>query len=130
MITSRYALLVLSVIALGWTVPVSGTADGPDFYAVTGVASDDVLNLRAGPSVSSETIGQIPHDAHGLRSLGCVGLSSYGEWVKMTEVQRQTSRKQHWCKVEYRSVEGWVAARFLQEDSGEPVPSPTKPSDL
>lgn len=127
--TSPCALLILSVIVLAWTVPVSGTADGPDFYAVTGVASDDVLNLRAGPSVSSETIGQIPHDAHGLRSLGCMGLSSYGDWEKMTEAQRQTSRKRHWCKVEYRGIEGWVAAQFLQEDSGEPALSPTKLSD-
>ena len=42
-ITSRYALLLLSVIALGWTVPVSGTADGPDFYAATGVASNEIF---------------------------------------------------------------------------------------
>lgn len=130
MITSRYALLVLSVIALGWTVPVFGTADGPDFYALTGVAADDVRNLRAGPSVSSEMIGQIPHDTHGLRSRGCVGLSSYGEWEKMTETQRHTSRKRRWCKIKYRGVEGCVAGRFLQEGSGESDLSPTEPSDL
>jgi len=109
------ALLVL--VATGWTTTAHATADGPDFYAVTDVAVDDVLILRASPSEDAETVGQIAHDAHDLQNLGCQGFPSYGEWDRVTGKERQASRKHYWCKVRYQGVEGWVAGRFLREES-------------
>ncbi len=88
------ALLVL--VAASWATTVHATADGPDFYAVTDVATDDVLNLRAGPSEDAEKIGQIAHEARGLQNLGCQGLPSYGEWERMTGKQREASWKHYW----------------------------------
>lgn len=116
-----YLRILLALIAAIWVVPVFATADGPDLFAVTDVAVNGVLNLRDGPSARAGNIGQIPHDARGLRNLGCHGMPSIGEWERMTERQRQDSRKHYWCKVGYEGVEGWVAGRFLREDSGAPV---------
>jgi len=112
-------LAALITLASGGT-PVFAVADGPDFYAVTGVDAGDTLLLRAGPSPYAERIGQIPHDAHGLQNLGCRGLPTFAEWERMTERQRGESRKDYWCKVRYEGVEGWVAGRFLREDSAPP----------
>jgi uncharacterized protein YgiM (DUF1202 family) len=112
----------MALIAASWVTSVLATADGPDFFAVTDVAADDVLNLRAGPSAQAKKIGQIPYDARRLRNLGCQALPSIGEWERMTEQQRRKSRKHYWCKVGYQGVEGWVAGRFLREDSGAPGP--------
>jgi hypothetical protein len=92
------------------------TADGPDSYAVSGVAAEDTLSLRAGPSADAEKIGQIAHDARGLQNLGCQGLPSLTEWQEMTGAEREASRRNYWCRVRYLGVEGWVAGRFLRED--------------
>ena len=108
------SLLLLS--AASWAAPVAATADGPDYFAVTGVAENDVLNMRAGPSALAEKIGEIAHDARRLQNLGCQGLPSFGEWEKMTEQQRRDSRRHYWCKVGFQGAEGWVAGRFLRED--------------
>ena len=115
----RLAAIAALFVAANWIPTVQATADGPDFYAVTNVAADDVLNLRAGASEDAVKIGQIAHDAHGLQNLGCQGLPSYDEWERMTGKEREASRNHYWCKVRYQGVEGWVEGRFLREDSDE-----------
>jgi hypothetical protein len=80
--TLRQAAIVALLVAASWMPTAHATADGPDFYAVTDVAADDVL---------------------------------------MTGKQREASRKHYWCKVRYQGVDGWVAGRFLREDSGAPA---------
>ncbi len=90
-------------------------ADGPDWWAVTGVSADDVLNMRAEASVSSRKIGAIPPDGQGLRNLGCTGAMSYAEWEKATEAERERAKGNKWCKIEYRGTTGWVAGRYLME---------------
>ena len=107
---------LLLFAAASWTTPVVATADGPDYFAVTGVADNDVLNMRAGPSVHAGKVGEIPHDARRVQNLGCQGLPSFGEWEQMTEQQRRESRKNYWCRVGFDGREGWVAGRFLRED--------------
>lgn len=114
----RLIAFSLSIILGSLASLAYAEADGPDFYAVTGVASDDVLNLRAEPSARSEKIGAIPHNARRLRSLGCQGMPTFAEWEKMTPQQRARSGKNHWCRVEFRGTTGWVAGRYLREDSG------------
>ncbi len=93
---------------------------GPDYYAVTGVAADGVLNIRAEPSAGSRKIGEIPHDARGLRNLGCTGGPSFAEWLRMSEAERKRAGRNRWCKVRYRGIVGWVAGRYLMEDSNPP----------
>jgi uncharacterized protein YraI len=108
-----------SLLFVAWQSAFA-TADGPDYYAVSGVAVGEALSLRAGPSVGAEEIGRIPHDARRLRNLGCQGGATFAEWEGMTEAERRASRKKRWCKVRYRGVDGWVAGWLLKEDSGQP----------
>lgn len=54
------ALITLLFSAL----PASATVDGwPALYDVTGVAADDVLNVRAEPHAGAEIVGTLAHDA-------------------------------------------------------------------
>ena len=123
----RHLLSALLLLAAAWAPGALATADGPDFFAVTGVAPDDVLNLREGPSARTGKIGEIPHDGRGLRNLGCEGLPSFGEWEKMTSEERTESRRHYWCKIRYAGSEGWVAGRYLRED-GPPARAASAPS--
>lgn len=77
---------------------------GPDYWQVTGVASDDTLNVRTGPGTSNRVIALAPNGAV-FRNLGCRGEGNG-----------------RWCHVETPdgNISGWVAGRFLQE-SGAPT---------
>ena len=120
------ALMPLLLVALVfvWSRDAPATADGPDYYAVTGVAADDVLNIRAKPSPKGEKVGEIPHVA--IQNLGCQGGPTFAEWEKLSEAERQRARRQRWCRIRYEGVEGWVAGWFLTEGSGPPVESREK----
>lgn len=108
--------VVVLVVLLTLSPPaVHAEADGPDWWAVTGVSPDDVLNVRAEASTSSRKIGAIPPDAQGLRNLGCTGVMSFAEWEKATEAERERAKHDKWCKIEYRGTTGWVAGRYLME---------------
>ena len=94
-------------------------ADGPDHYRVTGVAANDVLNLRASPHAKAAKVGVIPPGATCVRNLGCQGGLSLAEYTTLSPAQQKERLRQHprWCRVEYRGVTGWVAGRFLAEGS-------------
>ena len=53
-------LLLLCLGAHHLPATAEAEADGPDFYRVTGVAADDVLNIRAEPSPHATHVGSIP----------------------------------------------------------------------
>ena len=114
---------VLVVLGLALLVVCAGaTADGgPDYYAVTDFAADGVLNIRAEPSAGSRKIGEIPHDARGLQNLGCTGVPSFAEWLKMSEAERRRAGRDRWCRVRYQGIVGWVAGRYLMEDGNPPT---------
>lgn len=107
-------ILTLSLTAFGVRDGLA-TADGPDYFAVTGIAADDVLNIRAEPSARSSKIGEIPHDGHGVQNLGCQGGPTFAEWQQMTPAEREQAGRTRWCRIRYGGVEGWVASRFLTE---------------
>lgn len=108
-------VLVLAVAAPGGR-SAHATADGPDYFAVRGVAAGSVLNIRAAPSTSSAKLGTIRHDARRLQNLGCQGGPTYAEWERMSAADRSRARFQRWCKVRYQGIEGWVAGWLLTED--------------
>lgn len=95
------------------------TADGPDHFAVRGVAAGDVLNIRAGPDAGTRKLGQIPPGASCIRNLGCQGGLSYQEFSTLSPEQRLQRERENprWCRVEYRGIAGWVAGRYLAEGS-------------
>jgi hypothetical protein len=88
--------------------PATGAGDaeasGPDWWAVTGVGSDDALNVRQGPSVNDRVIARVANGTV-LRNGGCVGEG-----------------RSRWCEVSAAddSFTGWASGRFLRE-SGAPA---------
>jgi hypothetical protein len=92
-------------------------ADGPDCYRVTGVAANDVLQLRDGPNPEARSIGSIPADATGLRNLGCQGGLTLQEFSTLSQAEKDAIQRKRprWCNVDYRGQVGWVAGRFLAE---------------
>lgn len=115
-----YRVLLMFVCFLPFFgTPALATADGPDYFAVTGVANNDVLNIRTKPSVSGELIGSIPANGDGIANLGCKGGLTYQEWESATEEERAAAVKTRWCRVGYDRTIGWVAGWFLTEGSRE-----------
>ena len=73
--------------------PAWATTDAwPALYDVVGVASDDVLNIRAEPSSGSEIIGTLSHDAEGIEVIrpdegfewGLVNVGERTGWISLT----------------------------------------------
>ena len=75
--------------------------EGERTYRVIDVAPDDVLNIRAGPSMGHPIVGVIPPRGRGVRLVGhCQG----------------------WCPVSYNGATGWVNGRYLAtEPAAVPV---------
>lgn len=69
----------------------------PATYAVTGVASDDVLNIRARPDAGSAIIGALDPDATGVEVLGTAG---------------------NWAVVSTGEGTGYASLRFLEREPG------------
>lgn len=115
----RVSVFVLASIAatLSAAPQLRAEADGPDSWDVTGVEANDVLNLHSEASARSRTIAGIPHDARGLKNLGCKGAPTFAEWTRMSEAERVRSARARWCKVQHDGRTGWVAGRFLKEGS-------------
>jgi uncharacterized membrane protein len=65
----------------------------PALHDVAGVAADDVLNVRAGPTASAEIIGTLAPDAAGIE---VIGLSDGGNWGQVN-----TSETSGWVSMAY-----------------------------
>ncbi|WP_323764284.1 COG3650 family protein [Marinovum sp.] len=66
----------------------------PGYFRVTGVASDDTLNVRAEPDAGSADIGDLAHDQSAVEVLD---TDASGDWGRIT----------------WEESHGWVAMRFL-----------------
>ncbi len=71
----------------------------PRLYDVTGVAADDVLNIRADPSGSSAIIGQLTPQQQNIEVMAS---DASGKWGLVNVGERS----------------GWVAFRFLHATTG------------
>lgn len=116
---SRRSLVVAALLAATFVVPAHATADGPDHYRVRGVAPGSAVNLRAEPSAAAPRLARIPANATCLRNLGCRGGLTFEEFTTLSDVEKRKRAEENprWCKVEYRGTVGWVAGRYLAEDS-------------
>lgn len=115
---ARAAALILAACICDASGGEAARADDPPkYWSVTGVRSDDVLNLRDVPHGDSKKLAGIPPGTRGLKNLGCLTPEpSLDRWLIMTEAERKNA-KLEWCRVEYRGTQGWVAARFLKPDN-------------
>jgi uncharacterized protein YgiM (DUF1202 family) len=111
---SRTVLAVAVVLALLASAEPRA-APKPRYWVVTGVAANDVLQLRDMPSADSRSLARIPPHARGLKHLGCRrNQPPLEQWMRMSEMQRQEAQTQ-WCRVEYGGRQGWVAGRYLKK---------------
>jgi uncharacterized protein YraI len=115
-IAGWFTLLVGVAAGLG-SAAASADADGPDFYAVHGVAHGDVLNIRTEPDPHAPKVGEIPPEGTCVRNLGCRGGLTFKEFTELSPEQKKQRERENprWCKVEYRGVTGWVNAHYLRE---------------
>ncbi len=97
--------------------PVLAEADGPDYYRVTGVGPDDVLNIRAEPNPNAEKMGEIPPDGNCIRNLGCRGGLTFAEYSSLSPDEQAARIAEHprWCRIEYQGITGWAAGPYLAE---------------
>lgn len=109
-------LLACACLGIALAAPPASADDPPKYWAVTGVAPDDVLNMRDVPHGDSKKLAGIPPTARGLKNFGCLRPEpSLDRWMEMTEEEKRNA-KLEWCSVEYQGRQGWVAARFLKPD--------------
>lgn len=83
----------------------------PGYFRVTGVASDDTLNVRAEPDGDSADIGDLPHDATAVEVIG-------------------TDASGKWGKIVWQEANGWVAMRFMEPDQVDTIAETTLPAGL
>ena len=77
-----------------------GLSGGPDYWAVTGVPENDVLNVRSGVGMAHEVTGALANGDM-ARNLGC-----------------RMERAQRWCLIRTlgdQPTEGWVNGHYLKE---------------
>lgn len=94
----------------------SAEADGPDAWRVSGVAQDDVLNIRMGPGVEYPIIGAFEPDARHLLAETCTPLATFAEFDALSDSDRATL-PDRWCLMDGGTRgRGWVAHAYLAED--------------
>jgi len=112
------AALALSLFMSASHAEIDG--HGPDAWRVTGVAPNDVLNVRMGPSTSYPVIEAFAHDERGLEEITCVPFYSPAHFMAMTEAEI-AALPPRWCLMRSADMRkaGWVAQRFLTADFGD-----------
>lgn len=95
--------IFLTLVTMVLFATTSADADRllfPAFYQVTNVASNDVLNVRAGTGASHPII---EHLAHNDRHIEIVQLSDDGKWGQ----------------IGYPNGSGWASMRYLKRQGGQ-----------
>lgn len=114
----RIAATALTACALLTAPLIAGAeADGPDYWQVTGVDEDDVLNIREEADPHSKKVGEVPPDGTCIVNLGCVGGLTFEEFTTLSDEDKKRIERERprWCKIEYEGTVGWVAGRYLEE---------------
>lgn len=113
-------ILIAWLFILALTASAHATADGPDAWRVTGVAPNDVLNVRVGPGTEYLVIDRLPHDARGIQVDVCVPTVTREQFFALPpQTQQALNGYSAWCLVLWQgSQRGWVNRRYLTEDGG------------
>ncbi len=89
----------MSVTAALAASPAAAQDALPSLFDVTGVATDDLLNVRAGPSADADAVGTLPPDARAIEV-----------------VARDAGR--NWGQINLGEGAGWVSLRYLSAQEG------------
>lgn len=90
---------VLATLALMTTAAQADIADFPALYDVTGVAANDVLQVRKAASAGADSVATLAPDA---KSIEVISLSHDGKWAEVT----------------VDDMPGWASAQFLTAQPG------------
>ncbi|KKL14480.1 hypothetical protein LCGC14_2515220, partial [marine sediment metagenome] len=104
------AILRALLVAIAVAIPAAWASaqDLPALHDVTGVAPDDVLNVRTAPDASAAAIGFLAPDA---------------SMVEVTELAPDGA----WGKINLSERSGWVAMRFLDRRAEDMAVDDTPP---
>lgn len=100
----RYSFFIICLLLMTPRL-LQATADGPDFWVVSGVLAGDSLKIRAQPNGKGQIVGEILPGAKGIQNLG--------EFYPPRETDFERPK---WCKVKYKEITGWSACRYLTGD--------------
>ncbi|AQZ52992.1 hypothetical protein [Martelella mediterranea] len=95
---------------------------GPDAWRVTGVAPNDVLNVRMGPGAGYPVIATFAHDQRELQQITCVPFYTMAHFSAMTEAELD-ALPPRWCLMRTADLAtaGWVAQRYLIVDFDDDI---------
>ncbi|PBB66592.1 peptide-binding protein [Mesorhizobium sp. WSM4312] len=105
--TTLLALMAAPLLMAAWSAIAPAHAEETPFISVvTGLAPDDLLNVRAKPSATGKTEARLAAGAS-VRNLGCNDIDGHP-----------------WCKVETDNpkASGWAPARYLVPVNPATVP--------
>ncbi len=97
---ARRAFLSLCATFLLTGAAAAGERLLPALFDVVGVAENDVLNMRRGPSAATPVVGALAPDAKGIEVVG-------------------TARGGRWGLVRNGEGAAWVAMRYLRRQPGQ-----------
>jgi len=98
----RAQLISILLMALALLAGGANAQAGPgETYAVTGVAADDVLNVRENPTVKSSIVQQLRPNETGVRRTG----------------REQRNGRTTWVELDFGGYKGWVNGKFLRKES-------------
>ena len=99
-------LLILAAGLVALALPAQATS-GPGCLVVVNVASDDALNMRAGPSASARIVDVLIPGRHGIIHLDGAcrprSVAWASRWCPVTHYDGDSTRK------------GWVKARYVRD---------------
>ena len=113
----KFITIIFTVLLLPPSLS-QAEADGPDYWDITNVASNDVLNIREEASAKTRIMGSLSADKTCLKNLGCEATLSLSEYMALSEQEKkQQKNKYHWCKIKYNNLTGWVLNKYIKESS-------------
>lgn len=105
--TMLASFVMLACLVTFGTVSPTFATSGPGCLVVVNVASNDVLNMRAGASAASRIVDGLVPGRHGIIRLDQKCVPESRPWAS------------RWCPVTHyngdRVTHGWVKARFVRD---------------
>lgn len=109
-------LSTIAILSLSIGSPLQVPEEGICCGRITGVANDDHLNVRSGPSHRESVLGQLNFDGVQIHVYSC--LAAGNERIDLSTLTLDAANRPHrniWCHVHHADLltSGWVNAAFL-----------------
>ncbi len=104
-------IIAIIICTFSITPAIAQNNNLPALFYVTGVASNDTLNVRSEPSASSADIGDL---AYNQQRVEVLEIDPTGKWGQ----------------IRWQDGKGWVAMRFMQQLPPDPIAGHVIEKDL